>query len=516
MSTASEVRDGDLAMSAASEVRVDDLAVSYGRRQVLRGVSLTVRPGEIHALLGANGAGKSTLIKCLGGGVRWEAGTITVDGVPYRQLTPRQSQALGVSIIFQDLKLIGLRSIAENLVLGREPRSGPLLRLREQRRIARTALEELELDVDIDLPVHALPPALQQLVAIARAIATEPRILVLDEATAALDDPDVERLGRLLRRLQAKGIPILFVTHLLDEVLALADTVTVLRDGQVALQGAVAEQSADTVIRAIVGRSLESQPKRTEARSVDRGGLEVESLRTDNVASVSFSVRPGEIVGMFGLLGCGRSDVALAVAGATPSVGQMMLDGVAYKPRSVASAIRCGVAFIPPDRAAQAIFPILSAEDNVVMPIMRRLAEWGLRRRRRERRHFTEAADTLGISPRDPAAPAWTFSGGNQQKLVVGRWLSGGGQIRLLVLDEPTAGVDVGARADVYRSLRALAAQGLAILISSSEPEEMRAIADRVIVLHKGTAVGELAADAIDDHALLTLAHHSISGERVA
>ena len=289
-----------------------------------------------------------------------------------------------------------------------------------------------------------------------------------------------------------------------------------LRDGQVSLQGPVAEQSGDTVIRAIVGRSLESQPERAQAPSVDRGGLEVESLRTDNVASISFSVRPGEIVGLFGLLGCGRSDVALAVAGATPSTSRMTLDGVAYAPRSVASAIRSGVAFIPPDRATQAIFPILSAEDNVVLPIMRRLAEWGLRRRRRERRHFIEAADTLGISPADPAAPAWTFSGGNQQKLVVGRWLSGGGQIRLLVLDEPTAGVDVGARADVYRSLRALAARGLAVLISSSEPEEMRSIADRVIVLHKGEAVGELAAGAINDHALLTLAHHSVSGGRVA
>jgi ABC-type sugar transport system ATPase subunit len=503
-------------MSTTGQVRVDDLAMSYGRRQVLRGVSLTVHPGEIHALLGANGAGKSTLIKCLGGGVRWQAGTVTLDGVPYQQLTPRQSQALGVSIIFQDLKLIGLRSIAENLVLGREPRSGPLLQVREQRRIARAALEELELDVDIDLPVQALPPALQQLVAIARAIATEPKILVLDEATAALDDPDVERLGRLLRHLQAKGIPILFVTHLLDEVLSLADTVTVLRDGQVSLQGPVAEHSGETVIRAIVGRSVESQPDRAPALAIDRGGLEVGALRAGNVASISFAVRPGEIVGMFGLLGSGRSDAALAVAGAMPSTGQMTLDGVPYAPRSVASAIRSGVAFIPPDRASQAIFPILSAEHNATMPIMRRLAEWGFRRRRRERRHFSEAAQTLDISPPDPTAPAWTFSGGNQQKLVVGRWLSGGGQIRLLVLDEPTAGVDVGARADVYRALRALAAQGLAVLISSSEPEEMRSIADRVIVLHKGKAVGELAAGAIDDHALLTLAHHSNSGERVA
>ena len=503
-------------MSTAGEVRVDHLAMSYGRRQVLRDVSLTVRPGEIHALLGANGAGKSTLIKCLGGGVRWQAGTITVDGVSYQQLTPRQSQALGVSIIFQDLKLIGLRSIAENLVLGREPRSGPLLRVREQRRIARAALEELELDVDIDLAVQALPPALQQLVAIARAIATEPKILVLDEATAALDDPDVERLGRLLRRLQAKGIPILFVTHLLDEVLALADTVTVLRDGQVALQGPVAEHSGDTVIRAIVGRSLEPQPNRAPKPDVAQGGLEVKALQAGNAASISLSVRPGEIVGMFGLLGCGRSDAALAVAGAIASTGQMTLDGVRYAPRSVASAIRAGVAFIPPDRAAQAIFPILSAESNTTMPIMGRLAEWGLRQRRRERRHFSEAAETLGILPADPAAPAWTFSGGNQQKLVVGRWLSGGGQIRLLVLDEPTAGVDVGARTDVYQALRTLAARGLAVLISSSEPEEMRSIADRVIVLHKGRVVGELAAEAIDDHALLTLAHHSNLGERVA
>ena len=328
--------------------------------------------------------------------------------------------------------------------------------------------------------------------AIARAIATEPRLLVLDEATAALDDEDVERLGRLMRRLQAKNIPILFVTHLLDEVFALADTVTVLRDGHVALQGPVAEQGRDDVITAIVGRSLDPTAERTGGPVAQSGGLEVDSLATDSVTPISFSVRPGEIVGLFGLLGCGRSDIALAVAGAKPSSGHMTLDGERYAPTSVASAIRSGVAFIPPDRASQAIFPTLSAEHNVVMPTMRRLSRWGLRRRLHERRHFTEAAETLAISPPDPTAPAWTLSGGNQQKLMVGRWLTSDGTVRLLVLDEPTAGVDVGARADVYRSLRELAAGGMAILISSSEPEEIRTIADRAIVLHKGRAVGEL------------------------
>jgi ABC-type sugar transport system ATPase subunit len=319
-----------------------------------------------------------------------------------------------------------------------------------------------------------------------------------------------------LRRLQAKKIPILFVTHLLDEVFSLADTVTVLRDGEVALQGPVEDRSRDEVITAIVGRSLQPASEHAKADTADSGGLVVDLLQTDIVESISFAVRPGEIVGLFGLLGCGRSDVALSVVGAKKHTGHLTLDGADYAPKSVTQAIRAGVAFVPADRASQAVFPMLSAEKNIVMPLMRQTSRWGLRRRRSERRHFSQAAETLSITPADPDAPAWTFSGGNQQKQVVGRWLTDEHQIRLFVLDEPTAGVDVGARSDVYTALREFAAAGVAVLISSSEPEEMRVITDRVIVLHKGQVVGELIGNAINDHTLLSLAHQGISAQQVA
>jgi ribose transport system ATP-binding protein len=497
--------------TTAGDVVIRDLRVSYGRRRVLRGVSLRIRPGEIHALLGANGAGKSTVIKCLGGGVPWEGGTIELGGEELRDLTPRQSAARGVAIIFQDLKLIGPRSVADNLLLGREPRRGPFLNVGEARRRARAALGQLGIDIDIDTSVESLSPALRQLVAIARALATEPRLLILDEATAALDDAEVTRLGELLRRLRATGVPILFVTHLLDEVFDLADSVTVLRDGEVVLQGAVADQDRNSVIEAIAGRSLaHTEPSSPPDLSGGRG-LEVSSLTVGH-ASISLTVRPGEIVGLFGLIGCGRSEIAQALVGAVKSESSMTLDGVPYRPRSVAHAIGSGVAYIPPDRATQGIFALLNAQTNVSLPSARNISRWGWRSRGAERATFTDASERLSITPPDPNAPAWTFSGGNQQKLIVGRWLTGSVPVRVLVVDEPTVGVDVGARADMYRGLQRLADEGVAVLLCSSEPEEIRALAHRAVVLHKGRAVGELAHGSIDERSLLTLAHHVTTG----
>ncbi|WP_083884116.1 sugar ABC transporter ATP-binding protein [Nocardia higoensis] len=492
---------------------VHGLRKSYGGLPVLRGVDLTVEPGEIHALLGANGAGKSTLIKCLSGAESPDAGEIMVRGRRQHDLTPRVAREAGVAVIHQTPSLTLTLDVADNIFLGNEPTRGPWLRNR-RRAVARSAelLSELGSDIAPDADLRSLGNAELAVIEIAKALAREPAVLILDEPTASLTEREVVQLAVQMRRLRDRGLPLLFVTHRLTEALELADRVTVLRGGEVVLNSAAAELSKDDLVAAIVGprsASVLSRRARRPAGVDTSPRLDVRDLSGPGVGPVRLRVAPGEIVGLFGLVGAGRTELLETLAGARRrSGGQVFLDGRRVTHRSPGDAIADGVALVPSDRLRKSIFATLSGETNVMVSRLSTTARYGLvRSRAAERATFSRTAKSLGLWPSRGDLDANRYSGGNQQKLVIGRWLNGIGTVRLLLLDEPTDGVDVGARDELYAAVREFAGKGGAVLLASSEPEELMAVADRVVVLARGRVAGELGHESLDEHGLLRLAH---------
>jgi len=470
---------------------------------VLEGVTVDVRAGAVHALVGENGAGKSTLIKILGGAVRADSGAVAVAGVPLEPGDPIDARRRGISTVYQEFTLVPALSVADNVFLGRE-QGRPFLRRAAMARDVQSILDELGTEVDASAPVEGLSVAHQQMVEIARALVGDAKVLILDEPTASLSSREVDRLFDVIRRLRGRGMGVIYISHRFDEIFALADRVTVLRDGRRITTVDAAGLDRPQLIRWMVGRDVSEE---FPPREVSPGAtvLDVKALSAPpRFSSVSFSVRRGEIVGLAGLVGAGRTSAALAIAGALEARGDMYLGGTPARFSSPAEAIGHGVAYLTEDRKARGLFPLMAAGQNTTIASLVRLTRAGLLSIARDDEAASRAARDFDVRVASLSQPAATLSGGNQQKLLLARFLMT--QPKVVILDEPTRGVDVGARADIYRLMNRLTAQGLAIIMISSDLPELLGMSDRVVVMREGRVTGELARGAATPEAVMALA----------
>ncbi|KMS76565.1 ABC transporter ATP-binding protein [Streptomyces viridochromogenes] len=506
-------------------LRIRGLAKSFGGVRALDGVDLTVPAGQVHALLGHNGAGKSTLIKCLGGAFPPDAGTIEVGGRSHTRLSPRESIAAGVAIIFQTLSVVDSLTVAENIFLGQEWTRYATVHRRAQEELAAGLLERVAASCSPRDRVGELPMGQRQLVEIAKALSRSASVLVLDEPTAALSGAESDALAERVEDLRTQGLAIVYVTHLLAEVERLADAVTVLRDGRVAHHSRVAGHTRRELVEAIVGRpeplphglpagasATEQTAASASADAVPRAPrLTVHGFRGPGFGPVEIEVAEGEIVGLYGLIGSGRTRILETLfgrrraSGGTVRVGERAV--TAARP---SDALAAGIALVPADRRRQGLFPLLSAQDNALLPTIRPLARRGVRALFAERRVFDTLSRAVGLRPARPRLSAAAFSGGNQQKLVLGRWINEARRVDVLLLDEPTQGVDVGARQEIYEVVSSLASQrGTAVLFASSDPEEVVALAHRCLIVSQGRITGELSGAQLTEAALLSAVHEA-------
>jgi ribose transport system ATP-binding protein len=459
----------------------------------LDGVDLEVRAGEVHVLLGENGAGKSTLMKILSGAQRSDAGTIELAGKEVKVLGPGHAQALGIRIIYQELNLVPQLSAAENIFLGCEPTLG--LGFVDRAKLEREAgakLAALGVRVDPKRPVQELGIAQQQMVEVAKALHGEARVLIMDEPTSALTASEIEALFAAIQSLTARGVAIVYISHRLEEVERIGTRVSVLRDGRHVATHRVGEVSLGELVRLMANRELKEHfPKRRVSRGEEL--LRVEGLRGGLLQDVSFSVHRGEVVALAGLLGAGRTEVARAITGADPPAGgRFSVHGRELQPKAPRDAIRRGVGFLPEDRKTQGLVLERSVAENLVLPSAPRLSRFGWMKQGAERALAVAAVADLRIKTPGLEQRVVLLSGGNQQKVVLGKWLAA--DVDLLVIDEPTRGIDVAAKVEIYEEMNRLTAKGAGILMISSELPEVLGMSDRILVMRQGRIVSELDA----------------------
>ncbi|NEN80235.1 sugar ABC transporter ATP-binding protein [Nocardioides zeae] len=478
--------------------------------RALDGVDLLVRAGEVHCLLGQNGAGKSTLIKTVAGVNQPDEGSLHWLGEEVRFPTPLAAIKAGIATIYQELDFVADLTVAENIFLGHERSSGGFLQRARANREATALLTRLgHGDIAPTRRMGALSPAAQQIVSMARALSHETRVLVLDEPSAVLDQEEVRNLFRVVRGLVAEGVGVVYISHRLEEIREIGDRITVLKDGRTVATGlAVADTPTSELIRLMTGRSIEYVfPERTVAPPDDdrRPVLEVEGLAQAGVfEDVSFTVGAGEIVGLTGLVGAGRSEILEAVYGARrPTRGEVRVDGRRLRRGSVDRAVRAGMGLCPEERKSQGLLLDEAVSRNITVSSMGRFARAGFLDEARERRAAEELTTSLDVRPTGVTRAVRTLSGGNQQKVVLARWLMR--ECRVLLLDEPTRGVDVGARAEIYRLVRDLADAGVAVVVVSSEIEEVLGLSDRVLVVREGRVVHSAPAADLDESQVLDL-----------
>jgi ABC-type sugar transport system ATPase subunit len=484
------------------------ISKSFPGVRALGAVSLDVRPGEIHGLLGENGAGKSTLIKIIAGAYAPDEGEMHFAGGPARWSSPREAKQHGVHVVYQEFALFSQLSVAENIFVGHERRNRlGMVDHARTRREASQLLQRLGVTLDVGASVSSLSVADQQMVEIARAMVHNVKLLVLDEPTAVIAGREVEVLFDRLRRLRQSGVSVLFISHRLDEVFAICDRVTVLKDGRLVATHDIADVTRERLISMMVGRDLGDlfppRPAAAPAREV--------VLRTDclavggRVRDISIDLKAGEIVGLAGMVGAGRSELALGLFGAMPiRSGAIYLNGERFTAMSPAQAIRLGMGLVTEDRKSQGLAMLLDVAANISGPALDEVARRGLLDRRLELKIASREIERYRIACRGPETGVATMSGGNQQKVIVARWARICRSV--LILDEPTRGIDVGAKAEIYRIMRELAASGVAIMMISSELTEVIGMADRVIVMREGRVTGELGAGAATEESIMHLA----------
>jgi len=466
-------------------LRMDGISKSFPGIRALITVDLEVRAGQVHAIVGENGAGKSTLMRILNGVYQPDEGKIELDGVVVRLTSPIEAKKHGIAMVYQELNLVPDLTVAENICLGATPAIGGFVRRGEQRAEAERVLSQLDAGVNPDDVVGTLSVSQQQIVEIAKAYRSQPRIVVLDEPTSSLSEHEVQAMFRLVRRLRDKGAAVIYISHRLREVLEIADQVTVLRDGRMIESRPIAGITTADMIRLMVGRELtDIFPK----REVEIGDpvLKVSGLsRAGAFHDVEFEVRSGEILGMAGLVGAGRTEVARAIFGLDRSdSGTVTLDGQERTIQSPAEAVRTGIAYVPEDRKRDGLVQQMSIRDNITLAILPSLASAGWIRAGEQQRLAVEKATAMTVNPPVVDRNVDTLSGGNQQKVVLAKWLAT--KPRVLILDEPTRGVDVGAKSDIHHIIGDFVAQGTAVILISSELPEVIAVSDRILVLHEG------------------------------
>jgi len=484
-------------MSDASTVPIRLVGISkrYAGTNALDDVSLDIAGGTVHALVGANGAGKSTLGKIIGGLIRPDDGQMEVDGRSVRYSTPSDARKDGIALIAQELAAVPDLTVMENVFLGVEPRRLGFVARRPMQQQYAELVSRWGFKLNRDALVGSLRTADQQKVEILRAVASNARVIVMDEPTSSLTQIETQTLHEMIRQLRENGATIIYVSHFLDEVLELADTVSVLRNGRLVRTARAADETEGSLVSGMFGAAVEAEHFEKPEHAAARVVFEVEGLRREGVLSdISFSIRQGEIVGLAGLVGSGRSELARALAGADPvDAGTIKVDGKECRIRSPRDAISAGIAFVPESRKLDGLFMELSLAANTTFAHVETVSSNGFVRPMLERAKTRTLLQWLSVEPPSPSAKAGSLSGGNQQKVLFARWLFR--EPRVLLLDEPTRGVDVGARAAIHRLINDLAANGAAILLISSELEEVLGLAHRVLVIRRGAITREFAAD---------------------
>ncbi len=495
-----------LAPPVAEALAARGISKHYAGIAALEGVDLTVEPGRIHALVGENGAGKSTLSKILAGFETPDTGEVALDGSPVKFSSPVHAVSHGITLVHQELSVIGSLSVAENVLVGIEPGRGGFVDRKKLHATASRYLKKVGLEVSPRVPAGSLSIAQQQLVEIARALATEAKVIFFDEPTSSLPHADSRRLLRLLCELRDAGQAVVLISHDLAEVLEIADTVTVLRDGAHIVTAPAAELSEEKLIRHMIGRELEVVYRdHGPARTSESPMLQLEGLSAPGVRAASLTVRPGEVLGVGGLVGSGRSELLTAVFGAArATAGTMLLAGKPFAPRHPAEALASGVGLVPESRKDQGLHLGLSITENIELCSLGAMSSGPWLRRGRGRQLVGRYLADLRIKAASAALPVSALSGGNQQKVVLAKVLAT--RPKVLLLDEPTRGIDVGAKAEVHRLIRSLADEGLAIVMVSSVLPELLHASDRIVVMRGGRTVGELAKDEASEETVTRLA----------
>ena len=503
---------------SAAVLQAQGLGKRYGATVALDDAGLVLRAGEIHALMGQNGAGKSTLIKLLTGVEQADAGTIELDGLAIAPSSPLAAQRAGISTVYQEVNLCPNLSVAENLYAGRYPRRFGLIDWTQVRAGARALLAELSLDLDVDLPLASFPVAVQQMVAIARALGVSARVLVLDEPTTSLDEDEVRELFTVMRRLRERGMAILFVTHFLDQVYAVSDRISVLRNGALVGEYLPSQLPQAALVAAMVGREVGLAAGRDTDHEVPADApvvVEARGLgRRAGLQPVDLQVRAGEVLGLGGLLGSGRTELARLLFGLDRAdSGEVRMAHGAVQLRHPADAVAHGLALCPEERKTEGIVAGLSVRENIVLALQARMGWWHALPRARQDELARQSVALLGIKVADIETPVGALSGGNQQKVVLARWLAT--QPKLLVLDEPTRGIDIAAKQEIMAEVLRLARQGMAVLFISAEIEELTRLSDRIAVMRERRKAGELPGGSDGRQVLALIAAHEPDAARV-